>query len=77
MNEIDDVIKKFSKVSNLVREKDGQVIDLSREQTFVKGLFLHQDTDGMSEEKSAEFERENKELFNFLLDFNDQIREIF
>lgn len=77
MKGLDDVIKRLRKASELAREKDGQIVDLVKEKIFTKGPFLHQDTEKMSEEKSAEFERENPELFNFLRAFDDKMREIF
>ena len=76
-SEIDDIIKRLNKVADLVNSKNGQTIDLAKERIFTKGIFLHQDTESMSEEESAEFERENTELFNFLRAFDDQIRDIF
>lgn len=77
MKELDDIIKRLRKAAELAGERDGEIIDLTKERTFVKGPFLHQDADGMSEEKSAEFERENQDLFNFLRDFDDQMRRVF
>lgn len=77
MKELKDIIKRLNRITDLVKEKDGQVIDLVKEKTFVKGFFLHQDTEEMSEEKSAAFERGNPELFNFLRAFDDKMREVF
>lgn len=77
-SELDDVIERFNAVSELIRRKDGQRIDLSKEEIFIKGsAFLHQKTEEKSEEENARFERDNKELFNFLRAFDDQIRELF
>lgn len=77
MTEIDDVIKRLRATYELLREKDGQIIDLAKEKTFVKGPFLHHDTEEKSEEESAKFERNNPEMFNFLRSLDDQIRDLF
>lgn len=76
-SELDDVIKRLRTVSELVNSKNGKTIDLVKERIFTKEPFLHQDTEDMSEEESAEFERSNPELFNFLRAFDDQIRDLF
>lgn len=76
-SELDDIIKILRKVSDLVGSKDGKSLDLAKERIFTTGTFLHQDTEDMSEEESAEFERSNPELFNFLRAFDEQIRELF
>ena len=77
-SQLDDVIKRFRAAADLIESQDGRRIDLTKERIFVKGSpFVHQDTEKMSEEESAEFERENPELFNFLRAFNDQIRDLF
>lgn len=77
MKELDDIIKRLRKVSELVGERDGQIIDLVKEKIFTKGPFLHQNTEEKSEAESAKFERDNPELFNFLCAFDDKMREIF
>lgn len=76
-SEIDDIIKRFRRVSDLVKEQDGQIVDLAKEKIFTKGPFLHQDTEEKSEEASAQFERDHPELFNFLRALDDQMREVF
>lgn len=76
-SDLDDIIKKLRRASELVGGKDGQRIDLVKERIFTGSPFLHQATENMSEEESAEFERNNPELFNFLREFNDQLRELF
>ena len=78
MNEINDVIKRLQRVSEKVQSLDAQKIDLVKENSFVKGgPFLHQDTDEMSEEESAKFERSNQELFDFLRSLDEDLRDIF
>lgn len=76
-SDLDDIIKKLRTASELVESKDGQRIDLAKERIFTGAPFLHQATEDMSEEESAEFERNNAELFNFLRAFDDQLRDIF
>lgn len=76
-SELDDVIKRLRIVTELVEKKNGQTIDLVKERIFTKEPFLHQATEKMSEEESAEFERKNTELFNFLRAFDDQLRDLF
>jgi len=74
---LDDIIKGLRIAEKLTKSKDGQIIDLSKERIFTKGVFVHQATDNMSEEESAAFERNNPELFNFLRAFEDQMRDLF
>ena len=74
---LDDVIRRLRKVSELIGSKNGQTLDLVKERIFTKGPFLHQTTEETSEEESAKFERDNKELFNFLRAFDDQLRDLF
>lgn len=77
-SELDDVIDRLRRTLELAEDRDGEVIDLTLERSFVKGgPFLHQDSESMSEEESAEFERSNKELFDFLRAFDDKLRDLF
>lgn len=78
MKEIDDIANQVQKVYDLIRAQDSKKINSLQKRMFVKGgHFLHQDTDKISEEESARFERENPELFNFLRSLDDQLRAIF
>ncbi len=52
----------------------GQEINLNETRIFVQGgPYLHQDTDTMTEEESARFERENKKLFDWMRHFRSNI----
>ncbi len=76
-SELDDVIKRLRTAAELTKNQDGRVIDLAKERIFTGAPFLHQATENMTEEESAEFERKNKELFNFLRAFDDQLGDLF
>ncbi|KKK81370.1 hypothetical protein LCGC14_2814140 [marine sediment metagenome] len=77
-SELDDIINRMRAATELIRRKNGQRIDLTKEKMFIKGSpFLHQATEEKSEEESAEFERSNRELFNFLRTFDNQLRDLF
>lgn len=75
-SELDSVMDKLKSIFELVESKDGQVVNLAKERIFTQGPFLHQNTEDMSEEESAEFERKNPELFNFLRAFDDQLQDL-
>ncbi len=73
---LDKLIQGLENREAFIQSQDEREIDLSREKTFVSGPFLHQGTEGMSEEQSAQFEVENKELFRWLRSFANQIKNI-
>ncbi len=72
-----DVIKAVQKSADLVRGYNGQKIDLSKMSIFTREPHLHQSSDEMSEDQSAEFERKNPELFNFLRSMDDALGKLF
>lgn len=75
--EIKELIDSLKRVETISRELDGETIDLAKERIFTKGVFLHQDTENMTEEESARFERENKKIFDFLRMLDDRIGDAF
>jgi len=75
---IDDIKKRLEKAAEIISRKQGARIDLKKEKIFTKGgSFLHQSTASMSEEESAQFERDNPELFAYLLALNEQMKDLF
>lgn len=72
-----DLRKRVEKAIQIINDLDGKKIDLSKQSTFIRGAYLHQDTDEVTEEESAAFERENPELFNFLRSIDDEIGDLF
>ena len=77
MNPIKDIQNRIHKAVDLVQRYDGQVIDLKKEVIFTKEPFLHQSTETQTEEESANFERENPELFSFLRKIKEELKQIF
>ena len=49
-----------------VNNLDGKVVDLEQEAPFVSGPILHQGSDQMAEEESAQFEIDHPDLIAFL-----------
>ena len=77
MNPIKNIENRIYKAVDFVQRYDGQVINLKKEVIFTKEPFLHQSTETQTEEESANFERENPELFSFLQKIKDELRQIF
>jgi len=77
MNEIDDIIQRLRKAQYLIESKDGTKLDLVKEKIRTNGPFLHQDTENISEEESAKFERNNAELFNWFRELDGQLEGLF
>lgn len=75
-----DGIKDLSKLQKQVENWDkevtqlnGRVIDLKREPAMISGPILHQDSDQMTEEESAKYERDNPELVRFLQSLKEKL----
>lgn len=80
INKLKDVIGALNEVdvaSNNIKE-----VDLSKQEDFVKDTFLHQDIKDnagkviITEEESAKLEIEKPEVFNYIRNFQEQIRNI-
>jgi hypothetical protein len=77
-SDIADIKKSLNKAADFISSKQGARVDLKQERIFVKGgPFLHQATEGMTEEESARFERDNPELFAYLRAMDEQIKGMF
>jgi len=77
LSPIDNIIKCFKKAKDVAQSHDGERIDLNKETIFTEGPFLHQATETMSEDASAQFERDNVELFAYLRSLNSEFEDIF
>lgn len=75
-NGLDKLIRQAESFENFVESLDGQEVDIGQSKTFVQGPFLHQDKEEISEEQSAQFERDNPELFRWLRSLGGQIENI-
>lgn len=73
-----DIKKRLEKVVDIISRKNGTIVNLTQEKIFTKGgPFLHQDTKETTEEDSAQFERDNPEIFAYLLALNEQLEGLF
>ena len=75
MKAIDELIEKIEKIKTFISRHDGEIIDLNKEQMFTP-TFLHTTTPNITEQESAEFERDNKKVFDFLLSLNEELLTI-
>lgn len=74
---INDIKKRLEKAAEIISRKNGTRVDLKKERIFTKGPFLHQNTSETNEEESAQFERDNPELFGYLRALDDQLGDLF
>jgi hypothetical protein len=79
ISNLKNIAQAFKDIESLCNTKEE--IDLTKQEDYVKDEFLHQDrktSDGqiITEEESAKFEIEQPEIFNFIRNFQEKIREI-
>jgi hypothetical protein len=67
--------KRLQKAADVVLAKNGQEADLARQVIFTDGPFLHQGTSEMTEEQSAQLERDNPVLFNYIRSLKKEITD--
>ena len=67
--------QRLQKAADIVSSKNGQILDLSKQSIFTQGTFLHQSTPEMSEEQSAQMERDNPVLFNYMRSLKKEITD--
>jgi len=66
-----------NELENFITSLNGKKIDLSKEKNFSQGPYLHQDSENITEKESAAYERENKQVFDFIQSIKTQIYDIF
>lgn len=77
--QLENLLRKLQTRQGVIDQLDGSEVDLKKTTTFVKGPYLHQDVrdeEGniiMTEKESAQFEKDNPELFNYLRNLKSQI----
>jgi len=74
---IEEITKTIKELENFVQSLNGKQINLGKEKTFIQGPYLHQDSENSTEEESAKYERDNKQVFDYLQSLNLQINNIF
>lgn len=72
---LDRLIQKLQNRQQFLESQDGREVNLGTEKTFVQGNFLHQDTEDMTEQQSAQFEIDNQEVFRWLRSFANQVKK--
>ena len=75
-NGLDKLIRQTESFENFVKSMDGQEVNIESSKTFVQGKFLHQDKEDITEEQSAQFERDNPEVFRWLRSLGHQLENI-
>ncbi|MHA2279288.1 MAG: hypothetical protein ACXAC5_00145 [Promethearchaeota archaeon] len=72
-----DTRNRLEKAIDIINRKQGSKVDLVKEKVFTRGgPFLHQDSQTMTEKESAEFERQNPELFAYLRALDQQLGDL-
>lgn len=67
LKELDDLIKGLESQYKYIDDLGGQEINLNSVSLFLPDVsYLHQDSEGQTAEESAKFERDNKQIFDFL-----------
>ncbi len=74
-SQLDNLKKSIEDYVESIMDLDGQEIDLTKASIFRKDTFLHKDTEDITEEESAAFERENPLLFAFLVALEEKINK--
>lgn len=73
---LEGLIKKVDKLKEYLQSQNGKTVNLNKQQIFVSGPYLHQDSTTMTKEESLRIEQENPDLFAFRRAINDTIRKI-
>jgi len=69
----DELVQKFDGMFKYIESLDGKKFDEKSVLSLPSGSFLHQTTEHMTEQESAEFEQNNKSIFNIIMDINGNI----
>ncbi len=69
---LSELIKKVGDRDRFVRGQDGKQIH-SSQTAYVLPPYLHQDSERMTQEQSADFERKHPAAFNFILNLQREL----
>lgn len=73
---LDKFIQNTELAVDLIRNQNGKELN-SHKHTQMQPVFFHTTTDNITADQSAEFERNNKKIFSYLLDIKESIKSIF
>lgn len=72
---LDSLLQNLQTRDSYLRRLNGQDVDESQDRTVISGPMLHEDTEHMSEEESAQFELDHPEIIRFFQSLKQQLND--